>query len=59
MWTLRVMSCQAGCDVDAGKTVTLKGDSIAEDFQKIVDGYVRERYNSRLKMMTMWRGLIC
>ena len=33
--------------VDGEKTVTLKGDSIAEDFQKIVDGYVRERYSSQ------------
>ena len=30
--------------VDGEKTVTLKGDTIAEDFQKIVDEYVRERY---------------
>ena len=33
--------------VDGEKTVTLKGDSIAADFQKIVDVYVRERYNSQ------------
>jgi (E)-4-hydroxy-3-methylbut-2-enyl-diphosphate synthase len=32
--------------VDGEKTVTLKGDTIAEDFQKIVDAYVRERYRS-------------
>ena len=32
--------------VDGEKTVTLKGDSIAEDFQKIVDGYVQTRYGS-------------
>jgi len=30
--------------VDGEKTVTLKGDTIAEDFQKIVDEYVRKRY---------------
>jgi (E)-4-hydroxy-3-methylbut-2-enyl-diphosphate synthase len=30
--------------VDGEKTVTLKGDSIAEDFQKIVDEYVQKRY---------------
>jgi (E)-4-hydroxy-3-methylbut-2-enyl-diphosphate synthase len=32
--------------VDGKKTVTLKGDAIAENFQKIVDEYVRERYSS-------------
>ncbi|MDH3830936.1 MAG: flavodoxin-dependent (E)-4-hydroxy-3-methylbut-2-enyl-diphosphate synthase, partial [Gammaproteobacteria bacterium] len=32
--------------VDGEKTVTLKGDRIAEDFQKIVDGYVQEHYSS-------------
>ena len=32
--------------VDGEKTVTLKGDSIAEDFQKIVDEYVQKRYGS-------------
>ena len=30
--------------VDGEKTVTLKGDHIAEDFQKIVDDYVQRRY---------------
>jgi len=30
--------------VDGEKTVTLKGDRIAEDFQKIVDDYVQRRY---------------
>jgi len=30
--------------VDGAKTVTLKGDRIAEDFQKIVDEYVQRRY---------------
>ena len=30
--------------VDGEKTVTLKGEAIAEDFQKIVDEYVRRRY---------------
>lgn len=33
--------------VDGKKTVTLKGDNIAEDFQKIVDEYVQQRYGSR------------
>ncbi|HSC46705.1 MAG TPA: flavodoxin-dependent (E)-4-hydroxy-3-methylbut-2-enyl-diphosphate synthase [Gammaproteobacteria bacterium] len=33
--------------VDGEKTVTLKGDSIATDFQKIVDDYVKTRYKSR------------
>ena len=30
--------------VDGGKTVTLKGDTIAEDFQKLVEDYVSTRY---------------
>ncbi len=30
--------------VDGEKTVTLKGDNIAADFQKIVDDYVQRRY---------------
>jgi (E)-4-hydroxy-3-methylbut-2-enyl-diphosphate synthase len=30
--------------VDGEKTVTLKGDTIAADFQKIVDEYVQRRY---------------
>ena len=30
--------------VDGEKTVTLKGENIAEDFQKIVDDYVRSHY---------------
>jgi (E)-4-hydroxy-3-methylbut-2-enyl-diphosphate synthase len=33
--------------VDGEKTVTLKGDRIAEEFQAIVEGYVRERYGPR------------
>jgi len=32
--------------VDGEKTVTLKGDTIAEDFKKIVDDYVRSRYGA-------------
>ncbi len=32
--------------VDGEKTVTLKGDSIAADFQKLVDDYVQRRYAS-------------
>jgi len=32
--------------VDGEKTVTLKGDSIAQDFQKIVEEYVRATYGS-------------
>ena len=30
--------------VDGEKTVTLKGETIAEDFQRLVDRYVRETY---------------
>jgi (E)-4-hydroxy-3-methylbut-2-enyl-diphosphate synthase len=30
--------------VDGEKTVTLKGERIAEEFQAIVDEYVRTRY---------------
>ena len=32
--------------VDGEKTVTLKGDTIAEDFQKLVEDYVATRYGS-------------
>jgi len=32
--------------VDGEKTVTLKGDTIAGDFQKIVDDYVRSHYGA-------------
>lgn len=32
--------------VDGIKTVTLKGDNIAEEFQRIVDQYVRDRYSA-------------
>ena len=32
--------------VDGAKTVTLKGDTIARDFQKLVDDYVQRRYGS-------------
>ena len=32
--------------VDGEKTVTLKGDTIAQDFQKIVDDYVRSHYGA-------------
>jgi (E)-4-hydroxy-3-methylbut-2-enyl-diphosphate synthase len=30
--------------VDGIKTVTLKGETIATDFQRLVDDYVRQRY---------------
>jgi (E)-4-hydroxy-3-methylbut-2-enyl-diphosphate synthase len=30
--------------VDGEKTVTLKGERIAEEFQALVDGYVQRRY---------------
>jgi (E)-4-hydroxy-3-methylbut-2-enyl-diphosphate synthase len=33
--------------VDGKKTVTLKGERIAEDFQALVDRYVKEKYGHR------------
>ena len=33
--------------VDGRKTVTLKGERIAEEFQAIVEGYVRDRYGKK------------
>ncbi|HYL91177.1 MAG TPA: flavodoxin-dependent (E)-4-hydroxy-3-methylbut-2-enyl-diphosphate synthase [Burkholderiales bacterium] len=33
--------------VDGRKTVTLKGERIAEDFQAIVENYVREKYGAK------------
>jgi (E)-4-hydroxy-3-methylbut-2-enyl-diphosphate synthase len=33
--------------VDGQKTVTLKGERIAEEFQAIVEGYVREKYGKK------------
>ena len=36
--------------VDGEKTVTLKGDNIAEEFQAIVDNYVRQNYASGGKL---------
>ena len=33
--------------VDGSKTVTLRGDSIAADFQKIVENYVQQRFGGR------------
>jgi len=33
--------------VDGKKTVTLKGDKIAADFQNIVEEYVRSHYQAR------------
>jgi (E)-4-hydroxy-3-methylbut-2-enyl-diphosphate synthase len=32
--------------VDGEKTVTLKGDRIAEEFQQIVERYVQQRYGA-------------
>jgi (E)-4-hydroxy-3-methylbut-2-enyl-diphosphate synthase len=32
--------------VDGHKTVTLKGDKIAEEFQAIVEDYVRKKYGT-------------
>jgi (E)-4-hydroxy-3-methylbut-2-enyl-diphosphate synthase len=36
--------------VDGKKTVTLKGERIAEEFQAIVEGYVREHYGSKKRI---------
>jgi (E)-4-hydroxy-3-methylbut-2-enyl-diphosphate synthase len=33
--------------IDGEKTVTLKGETIARDFQKLVDDYVQRRYGPR------------
>jgi (E)-4-hydroxy-3-methylbut-2-enyl-diphosphate synthase len=33
--------------VDGEKTVTLKGETIARDFQKLVDDYVQRHYGPR------------
>ena len=37
--------------VDGQKTVTLKGDRIAEEFQAIVEKYVEEKYGVRSEIM--------
>jgi (E)-4-hydroxy-3-methylbut-2-enyl-diphosphate synthase len=34
--------------VDGKKTVTLKGERIAEEFQAIVENYVKEKYNKKI-----------
>jgi (E)-4-hydroxy-3-methylbut-2-enyl-diphosphate synthase len=34
--------------VDGVKTVTLKGDDIAGEFQRIVEGYVQQKYSPAL-----------
>ena len=31
---------------DGEKTVTLKGERIAEEFQALVEGYVKEKYGA-------------
>src|SRR3954469_10137895 len=36
--------------VDGKKTVTLKGERIAEEFQAIVEAYVREKYGSKKRI---------
>ena len=36
--------------VDGEKTVTLKGESIAEDFQKLVEEYVQSRYGEGARL---------
>jgi len=44
--------------VDGEKTVTLKGDHIAEEFQHIVDEYVRTHYADGGKLRTAKSGVI-
>lgn len=44
--------------VDGEKTVTLKGDHIAEEFQQIVDEYVRTHYAEGGKLRSAKAGLI-
>ena len=34
--------------VDGKKTVTLKGERIAEEFQAIVEGYIKEKYGKKI-----------
>ena len=38
--------CEGPVFVDGEKTVTLKGETIALEFKKIVDDYVRSRYGA-------------
>jgi (E)-4-hydroxy-3-methylbut-2-enyl-diphosphate synthase len=38
--------------VDGEKTVTLKGERIAEEFQAIVEGYVARRYSGKARAAT-------
>jgi (E)-4-hydroxy-3-methylbut-2-enyl-diphosphate synthase len=38
--------------VDGRKTVTLKGERIAEEFQAIVEAYVRQKYRKRIPIKT-------
>jgi (E)-4-hydroxy-3-methylbut-2-enyl-diphosphate synthase len=39
--------------VDGAKTVTLKGDRIAEEFQAIVEDYVRRKYGKRIPIKAL------
>ncbi len=41
--------------VDGKKTVTLKGDSITKDFQKLIEDYVKSRYGDGTKPFQDWR----
>jgi (E)-4-hydroxy-3-methylbut-2-enyl-diphosphate synthase len=38
--------------VDGRKTVTLKGERIAEEFQAIVEDYVQRKYKKRIPIKT-------
>ena len=42
--------------VDGEKTVTLKGENIAEEFQFIVDAYIREKYSPRVLERNTYDG---
>ena len=44
--------------VDGVKTVTLKGDSIAEEFQRLVDAYVRRTYGSAAEFAPASRSAV-
>jgi (E)-4-hydroxy-3-methylbut-2-enyl-diphosphate synthase len=44
--------------VDGEKTVTLKGDAIAQEFQVIVEQYVQENYAEGGKLRTQSKTIL-